>query len=146
MTLSATIFSPGIHHRKNLGNALALGALVLLLIIFKKSGFDSNFPTWLTVDMATPINEWAEEFTEKFRFLFRPVSQFIQGSLRGLDKFVVGLPWFGVLLCIVLLTWRIGGIGLAIYALVSFLFMGGIGLWKESLVTVNVMVLPRAWI
>lgn len=137
-TGTGTLWAGASHPLKR---AIGLGFLLLLLVFLKVVGLAGEFPASLEIDLAEPINHWADWFTERFRAVFHPVSQTIRSTLKEVDRFVLGVPWLVVLMAIFMLTWRYAGLGLAFYALFSFLFMGGIGLWDESLVTLNIMAL-----
>jgi len=122
-----------------------LGSLLLILACillgYKILEYESKFPDFLRVDMATSVNIWADQFSEKFRFIFRPISQNVQQGLKRLDQFTLSLPWLWVVLFVGILTWRFSNLKLASFAVFLLLFNGMISLWDEGLVTLNIMII-----
>jgi glycine betaine/proline transport system permease protein len=130
--------------RENFSLGLIFLTMIGLLIVYKTFGYESKFPDFFRVDMAAPVNLWADWFSETFRFIFRPISKFVQSTLKGLDKFVVSLPWMWVVLVVGTLTWKVGGVRLALFACITLVFNGMISLWDEGLITLNIMIISVA--
>lgn len=124
---------------------LVFGLLFLILasvlLIYKALEYESKFPDLLRVDMATTVNLWSDQFSETFRFFFRPISQNIQQGLKSLDQFTLSLPWLWVVLFVGILTWRFSNLKLALFGVFLLFFNGMISLWDEGLVTLNIMII-----
>ena len=115
--------------------------LVGILLVYKTLGYESKFPDVLRVDMATKVNLWSDQFSETFRFFFRPISQNIKQMLKSLDQFTLTLPWLWVVLFVGILTWRFSNFRLALFSVFLLFFNGMIALWDEGLVTLNIMII-----
>ena len=91
-----------------------------------------NFQIWVIANRAThPI----------FFLIFDPLSNLIEFCLRVAEDFLVGLPWFGVLIVFGILGYFFGGWQLAAVGLGGLLFCGLSGLWTESMQTLALMAM-----
>lgn len=61
-------------------------------------------------------------------------------ALNPLDKFLVGLPWWYVLLAFFIICWRSAGMGFALITVTSLLFTGAAGLWDVTMYTLAATV------
>ncbi|WP_051630430.1 glycine betaine/L-proline ABC transporter permease ProW [Afifella pfennigii] len=86
-----------------------------------------------------PLNEWVEQFLDWLVANFRPVFQAIRwpidGVLSALEGALLGMPAVLMLAVIGLLAWQAAGPRLGIGAVLSLAFVGFIGAWDESMVT-----------
>ncbi len=69
-----------------------------------------------------------------------PVSHFVDGLLRGIEAWLLWLPWVVVLLAVVLVAHRLLGWRGALGAGAGMLLLGLLGLWTQSMQTLSLMV------
>lgn len=94
-----------------------------------------------------------EDFTNNFidNWLLPNTAGFFDGLsdvLRSFIDFVTHLllivPAEVIVLAIVLLSWKVSGKGLAIFALLGGLYLGAVDLWAESIQTVAIVIVSTA--
>ncbi len=124
--------------------AAAFATLVALLVTYKATGFESAFPAVLTVDIATPVDQFADWISISFRFLLKPLSDGLKQALKDFDNFVLALPWLVSLAVIALLAAATAGWRLGLLAIAVLVAAGLLGLWDATLKTLNIMALSVA--
>ena len=113
--------------------------LVVCTLAYKLSGSQSAFPEAMVHPMHEPIDAFADWLPGAFAWLLRPVSEFIRSCLKQTDAFFLWLPWPIILLAVFFMTHWVGGLRLSLFCAGSLMFMGMIGLWDVSIVTVTIM-------
>jgi len=76
-----------------------------------------------------------------FVYFFDPLSSVIDQSIRGVENFLLWLPWPLSVLGVTLLGHKLGGWKVALLAGFSMLVMGLLGLWEESMQTLAIIVI-----
>ena len=115
--------------------------LVGVIIAYKVSGSSSIFPNALVHPVRGPIDAFADWVPETFSWLLRPISLFIRDCLKQMDLFFLWLPWPVIVLGVFFVTHWTGGLRLSLFCAGSLMFMGMIGLWDVSIVTVTIMTI-----
>lgn len=86
-----------------------------------------------------PLDSWIEALVDWLVGNFRPQFQLIKWpvdvTLTGIDSFLNWLPPIIVLLFVVFVAWKFSGKAVAIFSLISFLLIGYMGLWSETMTT-----------
>ncbi len=86
-----------------------------------------------------PLDSWIEVIVDWLVGNFRPQFQMIKWpvdvTLTGIDSFLNWVPPIIVLLVLVLFAWKFSGKAVAIFSLISFLLIGYMGLWSETMTT-----------
>ncbi|MCF8108222.1 MAG: proline/glycine betaine ABC transporter permease [Desulfohalobiaceae bacterium] len=86
-----------------------------------------------------PVDTWIEFIVDWLVGNFRPQFQMIKWpvdvTLTGIDSFLNWVPPIIVLLFLVLFAWKFAGKAVAIFSLISFLLIGYMGLWSETMTT-----------
>ncbi|MCF8105654.1 MAG: proline/glycine betaine ABC transporter permease [Desulfohalobiaceae bacterium] len=86
-----------------------------------------------------PVDTWISALVDWLVGNFRPQFQMIKWpvdvTLTGIDSFLNWLPPIIMLLFIVLIAWKFSGKAVAIFSLISFLLIGYMGLWSETMTT-----------
>ncbi len=86
-----------------------------------------------------PVDTWIEVIVDWLVGNFRPQFQMIKWpvdvTLTGIDSFLNWVPPIIVLLVLVLFAWKFSGKAVAIFSLISFLLIGYMGLWSETMTT-----------
>jgi glycine betaine/proline transport system permease protein len=120
--------------------------ILLLPLLLQQLPLDlSQFPEQWDLALRDPIHAF-QDWTIRnrlthplFVLFFDPVSDGIDLGIRYLENLLLGLPWPVICLAAFLLGQRAGGLRVALFALLSLLFMGAIGLWDESMQTLALM-------
>ncbi|NUM43479.1 MAG: ABC transporter permease subunit [Anaerolineales bacterium] len=92
----------------------------------------NTFKRWIVVNRNT---HWM------FAYFFEPLSAFIDFCLRGVEDFLLWVPWPVTILAFFFLGERLGGLRLALLTVFCLLPMGLFGLWDESMQTFSLMVM-----
>ncbi|WP_163558776.1 proline/glycine betaine ABC transporter permease [Halomonas sp. NO4] len=92
-----------------------------------------------------PLDDWIEYFVKDWLVPnFRPVFQAIQWPidqvLGGLEAFLLWLPYPVFVVVLPLLAWRVAGGGVALFTLLSLLFIDLLGIWQETMVTLAMIL------
>ncbi|WBU53899.1 glycine betaine/L-proline ABC transporter permease ProW [Paracoccus sp. SCSIO 75233] len=101
---------------------------------------ESSFDIMDPFDHAViPIEDWVESALDFVVTNFRPVFQAIRwpvdGVLSTIEAALLGVPALIMVALIGLLAWQTSGPRLGIGAVLSFIFIGLIGAWDETMVT-----------
>lgn len=133
--------------RSQLVRYLALfWGLVLGVYLFNLAGGSAQeFPEAWNLGLRGPIDEFQRwvignrSWHPAFLYFFAPISDSIDASLRGVEAFLLGLPWYALVLAFFLFAQRTGGLSTALTAAAALLYMGLVGLWDESMQTLALM-------
>ena len=68
----------------------------------------------------------------------------MKAALAAIDAVFLSIPWFVLVLGLFLAALRLSGPGLAVFCAASLMFMGAIGLWDVSVVTITIMTFSVA--
>ncbi|MBZ8133711.1 glycine betaine/L-proline ABC transporter permease ProW [Afifella sp. IM 167] len=90
-----------------------------------------------------PLNDWVETFLDwvvlHFRPLFQAVRLPIDWVLTSIQSTLLGVPALVMILLLGLLAWQAAGPRLGIGALAALTFIGLIGAWDESMITLSLV-------
>ena len=91
-----------------------------------------------------PLDEWVQSFVDwlvlNYRDFFQAVKTPIELCLNGLEWFFTVLPPFVVIILFALLAWRYAGKRVMIFTVLTFLLVGYLGLWGETMITLAMVV------
>ena len=92
-----------------------------------------------------PFDDWVnilvrEWIVPNFRPLFRALQVPVSMVLDWLDTFFNAVPMLVFTAALALLTWRTAGRGMAIFTVISLVFIDMIGLWPETMTTLSMIV------
>lgn len=91
-----------------------------------------------------PVDTWIELLVDWLVGNFRPQFQIIKWpvdvTLHGIDSFLNWLPPVVVLIALVLIAWKLSGKGVAIFSLITFLLIGYMGLWSDTMTTLAMVL------
>lgn len=89
-----------------------------------------KFQTWVIINRAdSPLFAW----------VFNPIKDNINTSVKFLETTLRDSPWLVIVLVAAWFGFKARGLGLALFCAASFLFMGVIDLWTESMQTLALM-------
>ncbi|TFH86035.1 proline/glycine betaine ABC transporter permease [Billgrantia azerbaijanica] len=97
-----------------------------------------------------PLDDWIEFFVKdwlvpNFRPVFQAVQWPIDQVLGGLEAFLLWLPYPVFVVVVPLIAWRVAGGGVALFTLLSLLFIDLLGIWRETMVTLAMILTAVAF-
>ena len=119
----------------------ALAALAGLVLVGRSLGA-VEFPTIFGVRVLDPLDAIVVWARDNLSFITRPLNDFVVADvLIPVRNFLlVTVAWPVLILGTAWLAWKMKGIGLAIFAAVSLLVVGFIGMWELSIITLTQVV------
>lgn len=127
------------------GGVLLAAWLVHSLSLDQILPFDvETFPSAWDLHLREPINDvdgWILDNWNShplFTWFLNPISAGLRFLFQTLESFLIWLPWEVLVAAAFFLGLR-GGLHTSLIAMVSLLFMGGVGLWDESMATLSLM-------
>jgi len=100
-----------------------------------------KFPEAWQFDIGTSIDDWIKGFSRNHREIFSLIKDGVIFSIKGIYGFLSIIPWWLLILIVVLLGWRISGkkrVGI-LYGAMLF-FIGCSGLWDLMLETLSIVI------
>jgi len=90
-------------------------------------------------EKSIPLDSWVTSFTdwlvEGYRWFFQIVKWPVELTLTSLENILQALPPVLVIIVFVLVAWRASGIKLALSTGLTLFFIGMLGLWADTMVT-----------
>ena len=139
----------------------AIAIVVLAAIFLQTSGSDMEFPKlahktshFTGADGATevvsrevfigrPIADGVDAATKwlttKGAFIFDPLGDGIQSSIRSIKNALLWIPWPVLIIGVTLLAWRVAGTLVAVFSAITLLLIGLSGLWPSAMETMSLM-------
>ena len=105
-----------------------------------------EFPEWLTIPLADWIDVIMDWVLHNWGGFFDAVGDFVLQMLLGIERFLLWLPWFVVVLLIGLVAWRVtrlwwAGLILALFmVLIGSFHYGNIGYWDLAMQTLTIVI------
>ena len=91
-----------------------------------------------------PLDLWVSRFVDwlvnNYRFVFQAVKWPIEQTLNGFDAGLNALHPVIVIAAVALAAWRFSGLGLAVFSIVSMVFIGLLGLWADTMTTLAMVL------
>ena len=108
------------------------------------------FDIWHPFNQALiPLDQWVaaalDSVVSNFRPAFQALRAPIDATLNTTESWLLSAPAPAVLLIIGLLAWRASGWRLALGSVLSFIFIGLIGAWSESMITLSLVLTSVAF-
>ena len=125
--------------------ALFWGLVAAVYFFNLAGGSAQEFPETWNLGLRAPIDEFQRwvignrSWHPAFLYFFDPLSDSIDISLRGVEAFLLGLPWYAVVAAFFLFAQRTGSLSTALTAAAALLYMGLVGLWDQSMQTFALM-------
>ena len=118
------------------GGALFLAASFIIVSIW---GSEMEFPINIGRSVALRVDNAIEWIVINMDFILGPVSDTIKRFLVKLKDFLLWVPWPVFIVSVAALSYKIAGRGVAIFAFVSLLLVGALGLWESAMITVSLI-------
>lgn len=113
---------------------MVMGLMAIAVIWPAQVGF---IQAWITPSdaIATIINQGIAGFVAVAKPYLRMVAGSVDWAVRGLQTIFHSAPWFGVVVLVTILAWRLKSIGLAVLCGGAVLYMALSGHWLKSMNT-----------
>ena len=106
------------------------GLVVLLGWLF--NNFRGGF---YHLPVAEVVNVGVDWLIINLAVLFDGIKFVTARVLNGLEKFLLWLPWWAILVLLTLVAWRLASVRVAIFTVAAMYFIGMLGLWKLCMAT-----------
>jgi glycine betaine/proline transport system permease protein len=117
--------------------SFCVGIIVVTTLVGLVLGFVEAYPEAWTITTGTFWDTTVEYINVNFFDQFEALKTFmLLGLLVPVKRFLLELPWVGVLAAITLAGYQLGGVRLALLTGLLTLFMGAVGLWEKTILTV----------
>lgn len=92
-----------------------------------------------------PLEKWTNSFVDDWLLpvtgdFFNSFSEGLRSFIDGVTDLLIAIPPELLVLILVLVSWKIAGKGLAIFALLGSLYLGSVDLWIEAIQTVSIVI------
>lgn len=91
-----------------------------------------------------PLDEWVQTFVDwlvyNYRHIFQAIKAPIEIALQGFEWVFNVMPPVVVILLLAVAAWRYAGRNTAIFTVVSFVLIGYLGLWDETMTTLAMVI------
>ena len=91
-----------------------------------------------------PLDDWVQTFVDwlvfNHRDIFQAIKTPIELCLKGFEWIFTSLPPIVVILIFIAIAWKYAGKRVALFSLLTLVLVGYLGLWKETMVTLAMVV------
>jgi glycine betaine/proline transport system permease protein len=99
-----------------------------------------SFPETLRFELGVYVDQFVRWLQTNFEWFFDFIKKIILGFLLGVEKFLLWLPWWLVLVAVFLIAWKVGNWKSALLYSVSTFLIGTFGLWSELMTTIGLVI------
>jgi len=100
-----------------------------------------HFPKEWQFDVGDTIDLWIKSFSREQREILTAIRNFVITSIKGINCLLAIIPWWLLIIIVMILGWRISGkkrVGLLYGAML--IFVGSCGLWDHMLETLSIVI------
>ena len=116
-------------------HVLAISVGLCLLLIYKLTVGDGAFPSSWQYSLREEIDAFADWVSVTFSFLLHPLGDGVDVVVRKLEAVLLWIPWIAIVTGVFLLALGLSGLALALFSLLSLLYIGCMGLWASTIST-----------
>lgn len=91
-----------------------------------------------------PVDTWIEIAVDwlvgNFRSQFQLIKWPVEFTLKSMDEFLNWVPPSIIIISLIIIAWRLSGKGVAIFSGITFLLIGCMGLWSETMTTLAMVI------
>lgn len=100
-----------------------------------------NFPKEWQFNVGDSIDIWIKAFSREHRDTLASIREVVIGSIKGINWLLSIIPWWLMIIVIVILGWKISGKKRAgvLFGAMLF-FVGSCGLWDHMLETLSIVI------
>jgi len=95
-------------------------------------------------DKVIPLDVWVSQFVdwlvENYRDFFQAIKWPVEQTLNGFDAGLNAMPALLVIALLAVAAWRFSGKGLAIFTVITMIFVGLLGLWEDTMTTLAMVL------
>jgi glycine betaine/proline transport system permease protein len=95
-------------------------------------------------DKVIPLDSWITDFidwlVEGYRWFFQIVKWPVEFTLTGIEHGITAVPPLLVIAVLGVVAWRVSGIRLGVFTAVTLVFIGLLGLWEDTMVTLAMVL------
>ena len=99
-----------------------------------------DFPEFIHLPLAKWIDVLVDWVTIQGEAIFDAIGAWLLVPLLALERFLLWLPWFVVILLIAAAAWRLRGWKLALGTVIGMMFIGSLGLWNLAMSTLAIVI------
>ena len=117
-----------------------IGFGVFSVVVLVIGGPSMEFPLKLGTEIGKGIDASIRWAPTNGAFLLDPISEAVLRFLLLIKDSFIWMPWPILILAVVVAAFKIAGLGVAIFSLVSLVSMGVLGLWNSAMETMALIV------
>ena len=91
-----------------------------------------------------PLDSWITAFidwlVEGYRWFFQAIKWPVEVTLSGIESGLLLIPPVVVILVLAFIAWRASGIRLGLFTIATLVFIGLLGLWEDTMVTLAMVL------
>ncbi len=91
-----------------------------------------------------PLDTWITNFidwlVEGYRWFFQILKWPVEVTLTGIQQGITALPPLLVIAVLGIVAWRVSGIKLGVFTVVTLIFIGLLGLWEDTMITLAMVL------
>ncbi len=95
-------------------------------------------------EVLIPLGEWINVavgwLTLNLAPFFDAVTIGIREPMVAIERILLWLPWWAVIIVLAGVSWRFAGRGIALLSILGLLFIGAMGLWDDTMTTLAIIV------
>jgi len=95
-------------------------------------------------DKVIPLDSWITDFinwlVEGYRWFFQILKWPVDVTLTGIEHGITALPPLVIIAVLGLVAWRVSGIKLSGFTVVTLIFIGLLGLWEDTMITLAMVL------
>ncbi|MBI9050448.1 MAG: proline/glycine betaine ABC transporter permease [Anaerolineaceae bacterium] len=99
-----------------------------------------EFPEFIYI----PLDKWVDAIVEWLTIagegLFDAIGAFLLAPMVQLEKLLIAIPWFVIILLVAFMAWRAKGWKMATMVVAGLFFIGALGLWEASMKTLAIVL------
>lgn len=99
-----------------------------------------EFPEFIYI----PLDKWMDAFVDWLTVagdsVFDAIGKFLLAPMVQLEKFLIWVPWFVIILFVAFLAWRAKGWKMSGMVVVGLMFIGALGLWEAAMKTLSIVL------
>ena len=99
-----------------------------------------EFPELIIIPLDKWIDTAIEWLTVEGEAVFDVIGAILLKPTLGIERFLLWLPWFVVILVLVAIAWRVSSWKLALGVVAGMMFIGMLGLWDEAMKTLAIVL------
>lgn len=99
-----------------------------------------DFPELVVIPLGDWINTLVEWLTINLAAFFNVITIAIREPLVQIEHFLWWIPWWAMIIILVVTAWRFAGYKIALVSLFGMVFIGVMGLWDHTMTTLAIII------